>query len=323
LRDDFEDLYIFARKLGLRVILLTNATLITPALAKVFARIPPLEPIEVTLYGMHKNSYEAVTMVSGSFEAAWQGIDLLLKKKIPFVVKGVFLQQNSEEIDEFESWAATIPYTDTIPSYSLFLDLRARRDSQQKNRHIKGLRLSPKEVVTFFFRRREQYLKEMRKFCSQFAKPSGRDIFSCGAGMRNGCVDAYGHLQLCMLLRHPATVYDLKKGTLKDALTIFFPEIRTMKAENPDYLNRCARCFLHGLCEQCPARSWMEHGTLDTPVEYHCEIAHAQARALGLLEEGEQAWQIEDWEDRIRNFSAAEPARQGTDHAEARSCTRG
>lgn len=135
-------------------------------------------------------------------------------------------------------------------------------------------------------------------------------------------MDAYGYLQPCMLLRHPATVYNLKKGSLKNSLTNFFPEIRKMKAKNPDYLTRCARCFLHGLCEQCPAQSWMEHGTLDTPIEYHCEIAHAQAQALGLLEKGEQAWQIEDWEDRIRNFSEGKPACQGTGQAEVRSCTR-
>jgi len=323
LREDFEDLYIFARRLGLRVILLTNATLITPALTKVFARIPLLQPIEITLYGMNRRSYESVTRVSGSFEAAWQGIHLLLEKKVPFVVKGALLPPNRGEMEEFESWAATIPWMDTTPSYTLFFELRARRDSTQKNKLIKGLRLSHEDAVAFFFRRQEEYLREMREFCFKFARPSGRNIFSCGAGIRSGCVDAYGHLQPCMLLRHPDTVYDLKKGSLKDALTNFFPEIRKMKAENPNYLTRCARCFLHGLCEQCPARSWMEHGTLDTPVDYHCEIAHAQARALGLLEEGEQAWQIEDWEDRIRNFSEVMPTCQGTGHAEVRKCTRG
>ena len=308
LREDFADLYIFARKLGLRVILLTNATLITPALAKIFARTPPLEPIEVTLYGMQRNSYEAVTRVSGSFGAAWRGIHLLLEQKVPFVAKGALLPPNREEIEEFESWASTIPWMDAAPSYSIFFDLRDRRDSQQKNPLIKGLRLSPEDAIAFFFRRREQYLREMREFFSQFTRPSGSNIFSCGAGVRSCCVDAYGNLQLCMSLRHPATVYDLKKGFVKDALTNFFPEIRNMKAENPDYLTRCACCFLHGLCEQCPARSWIEHGTLDTPVAYHCEIAHAQARALGLLEEGELAWQIEHWEERIRNFHEASKA---------------
>jgi sulfatase maturation enzyme AslB (radical SAM superfamily) len=103
-----------------------------------------------------------------------------------------------------------------------------------------------------------------------------------------------------MQLRHPDTVYNLRKGSIKDAMTFFFTRIRALKAENTDYLCRCARCFLKGLCEQCPAKSWMEHGTLDTPVEYLCEIAHAQARYLGLLEEGENAWDVRDWKERIR-----------------------
>lgn len=322
LREDFEDLYIFARKLGLRVILLTNATLITPALTQVFARVPLLQPIEVTLYGMQRNSYEAVTRVSGSFAAAWQGIQILLEKKVPFAIKGALLPPNRDEMGEFESWTSTIPWMDTVTSYSIFFDLRARRDSLQKNISIKKLRLSPEDAVAFFFRRGEEYLREMREFCSKFTRPSGRNIFACGAGVRSGCVDAYGHLQLCMLLRHPDTVYDLKRGSLKDALINFFPRIREIQTENPGYLTRCARCFLQGLCEQCPARSWMEHGTLDTPVAYHCEIAHAQARALGLLKEGELAWQIVQWQERIRNFSGSEPVRQGTGHAEVGSHTR-
>jgi radical SAM protein with 4Fe4S-binding SPASM domain len=310
LREDFEDLYIFSRKLGLRVILLTNATLITPALSKVFARVPLLQPIEVTVYGMRRNSYEAVSRVAGSFEAAWHGIHVLLEQKVPFVVKGALLPPNREEMEEFASWAATVPWVENPLSYSIFFDLRARRDSGHKNISIKKLRLSPEEVVAFFFRRREEYLREMREFCSQFTRPSGKGIFSCGAGVGSGCVDAYGYFQLCMLLRQPATVYDLKKGSLKDALINFFPRIREIQTENPDYLNRCACCFLQGLCEQCPARSWMEHGTLDTPVAYHCEIAHAQARALGLLEEGELAWQIVQWQERIRNFSEGKPVCQ-------------
>jgi hypothetical protein len=61
-----------------------------------------------------------------------------------------------------------------------------------------------------------------------------------------------------------------------------------------------------GLCEQCPSKSWMEHGTLDTPVEYLCEVAHAQTRYLGLLEGGEKAWQIDNWKERVEVFSFEE-----------------
>jgi radical SAM protein with 4Fe4S-binding SPASM domain len=95
-------------------------------------------------------------------------------------------------------------------------------------------------------------------------------------------------------------VYDLHNGSLKDALTNFFPRLREeTRALNPNYLARCARCFLKGLCEQCPAKSWAEHGTLDTPVEYLCQVAHVQAMDMGLLRAGECAWQIENWEGRI------------------------
>jgi len=301
LREDFEELYIFARKLGLKVLIFTNATLITEYLACLFAKIPPLEKIEVTVYGMRKISYEGVTRIPGSFEAAWRGISLLLEHKIPFMVKGALLPQNKEEIDEFEKWAANIPWMDKPPSYSMFFDLRCRRDNG-KNEAIKSLRITPEEGLKILTRHRERYLKEMKEFCAKFMRPSGDKPFSCGSGRGGGCVDAYGYFQPCLMLRHPDCVYNLRDGSLKDALENFFPKIRKMKSNNPEYLTHCARCFLKGLCEQCPAKSWMEHGTLDTPVEYLCAVAHTQAKFLGLLQEGEKSWEVEGWQQRIREF---------------------
>jgi len=302
LREDFEELYIFARKLGLKVLIFTNATLINSHLVELFSRISPLEKIEITVYGMKKSSYETVTRTDGSFEACWRGINLLLKHKVPFVVKSALLPSNKDEIEEFETWVVTIPWMDKSPSYSMFLDLHCRRN-EKKNRLIRGLRVSPDEGLKVLIRRKDKYLKEMKEFCSKFMRPSGDRLFSCGAGCGGGCVDAYGCFQPCMMLRHPDTVYNLKKGSLKDALINFFPKLREAKATSPDYLNRCARCFLKGLCEQCPAKSWAEHGSLDRPVEYLCEIAHVQARFLGLLKDGEMGWEIEDWQGRIEAFS--------------------
>ena len=301
LRDDFTDLYLGARRLGLKVMLLTNARLITPDLARLFARIPPLEKIEVTVYGMRRESYEAVSRVGGSFEQFRRGVGLLLNNKVPFVVKGAVLPPNRKEMEEFETWATTIPamHTPPTPTYAMFFDLRGRRDSPFKNRLIRSLRVSPEDGVILARRQGRAYLQEMRQICGKFMGPPGDLLFSCGAG-HGACVDAYGKLQPCLLLRHPEMVYDLHKGSLKEALTHFFPRLRKeTRAANPDYLARCTRCFLKGLCEQCPAKSWAEHGTLDTPVEYFCRVAHAQARDLGLLEEGEHAWEVENWKERI------------------------
>jgi radical SAM protein with 4Fe4S-binding SPASM domain len=309
LRQDFEELYLYARKSGLKVLLFTNATLMTPSLVELFSRIPPLEKIEVTVYGMKRTSYETITRAPGSFEAAWMGVNLLLEKKVPFVVKSALLPPNREEVEEFEAWASAVPWMDDFPSYSVFFDLHCRRD-KKKNEIIQKIRPAPQEGLKFIARRKATYLKEMKRFCSRFMGPTGDNLFSCGAGLGGVCVDAYGKLQLCMGLRHPQTVYDLHKGSLKQAVTQFFPEVRKIKAKNFDYLARCARCFLKGLCEQCPGKSWTEHGTLDTPVEYLCEIAHAQARYLGLLGKDEKAWDVLDWKERIRNLSEKETETQ-------------
>ncbi|MBU1006592.1 MAG: radical SAM protein [Candidatus Omnitrophica bacterium] len=302
LREDFEELYVFTRKQGLKVLIFTNATLINKRLAELFSRIPPLEKIEVTVYGINKNSYEAVTGKKGSFKAAEKGIKLLLKNKIPFVVKSAVLPPNKNETDKFEKWAMAIPDMDRLPSKSMFFDLRCRRDNEIKNRFIKKLRITPEEGIGILTREKDKYIKEMKEFCSKFTRPPGDDLFSCGAGF-SGCADAYGYFLPCIMLKCPDTAYDLKNGTLEDAIVNFFPKIRAMRAKNKDYLKRCAKCFLKSLCEQCPAKSWMEHGTLDTPVEYFCEIAHAQAKFLGLVKPHEKAWEVTDWKERLRNFS--------------------
>ena len=322
LRPDFEELYLFARRLGLKVLIFTNARLITPQLADLLAHIPPLVFMEITVYGMRKESYEAVSRVPGSFAQFRRGVDLLLDRKVPFIVKSVLLPPNKAEMDEFESWANTISWMDKRPSYSIFLDLRNRRDDEKKNALIASLRLSPQEGEAMLTRDAAKYRKGTEEFAAKFMGPSGDALFRCGAG--NGmCVDAYGFAQPCMGVRAPELTFNLrsrslrggerhrsnpgnepageKRNMLSEALD-FFKNIKTIKAAHPDYLRRCAVCFLKGLCEQCPAKSWAEHGTLDTPVEYLCEIAHAQARWMGWLNEGEKAWGIPDWKKRVRGL---------------------
>ena len=48
----------------------------------------------------------------------------------------------------------------------------------------------------------------------------------------------------------------------------------------------------------------MESGTLDTPVEYLCDVAQAQTRYLGLIGVDEKAWEVIDGRVRVERFSA-------------------
>ncbi len=302
LREDFAELYLHARRLGMKVVIFTNARRITPELAGLLARVPPLERVEVSAYGMSRKAYEAVSRTPGSFAQFRRGLDRLLRHGVPFIVKGVLLPANREEADEFESWAMSLPWVDRPPAVALLLELRGRRDSARRNRLIERLRLPPEEVVRFLNRRRREYRREMKAFCRRFIAPPGRRLFACGAG-QGGCVDAYGRLQPCLSLRAPGLSNDLRRVSLKRALASGSSMCRSIVARDPAYIERCARCFLKGLCEQCPARSWSESGTLDAPVAYLCRVAHAQARDLGLLAAGETGWEVRDWRGRIAAMS--------------------
>ena len=303
LREDFEDIYIHTRRLGIKVVLFTNATLITPTLADLFAKIPPLEKIEISYYGMRKSSYETISRVSGSYEAASRGINLLVENNVPFALKNVLLPPAMQEVEEFEGWASHLPGINEKPAYTFSINLRCRRDSDKKNSQIKKLRLAPDKIFTFLARNKAEFSQVMQEFCTKFMGVGGRCLFTCGAGMRGGAVDAYGRFQLCLLLRHPETVYNLGDGNLREAVVEFAPDIRTREGESNAYLTRCARCFLKGFCDQCPGKSWIEHGTLDTPVEYLCDVAHTNAKCIGLIGESEKAWEVDDWGQRIERIS--------------------
>jgi len=300
LREDFSELYLFTRKLGIKVIIFTNARKITSEIAKLLSKIPPLEKIEVSVYGMSRESYEKVSRVPGSYEEFRSGIDLLLKYNIPFRVKGILLPDNFPEKEEFESWASTLPWMDQTPSYSSNFELRERRDSDSKNRMIDSLRNIPDETIG-----RPSEKKKLTRskidFLNNFIGPPGPELFSCGAG-QSGSIDAYGFIHPCLTLKADEYSYDLKNGTIKEAIFKFFPEKLQTEAGNPDYLEKCSKCFLKGLCLQCPSRAWSENGTFDSPVEYLCRVAHREALDLGLLTGDEKGWEVTDWKDRIKKL---------------------
>jgi radical SAM protein with 4Fe4S-binding SPASM domain len=278
LRADFPEIYLAARRKGLRVKLLTNGCLLTPALARLFAAVPPLEKIELTAYGHDRRSYEAATRMPGSFAQFKRGLSLLSKYQVPHAVKGVLFQNTLKDKARFESWVTR--RTGEKPAITMMLDLRHRRDSRTRNSVIQCLRLSPVQAAATacadpLFR------EQMKVFPTRYMGAQGKRLFTCSAGT-SVCLDAYGRLQPCLLLRKRELTYDLNKGSLRDALTNFFPRVLSVEAKYHGYFDRCARCGLKGFCHQCPARSYIEHGALDKPVEYLCAVAHQQAWPLHL-----------------------------------------
>jgi radical SAM protein with 4Fe4S-binding SPASM domain len=200
----------------------------------------------------------------------------------------------------------------TSPGYSISFEQRARRDDPAKDEQIRSLRITPREGLALLARNEAKYRAAMQD-ATRLMGPTGPRLFPCGAGCGYAAVDAYGRAQPCLGIRSPELTVDLLHVSLADALESF-AALGDVQATNPEYLTRCAICFLKGLCEQCPAKSWNENGTLDTPVEYLCDWAHAQARWMGWLGEEEHGWEVVEWRERLEQGKVGRvPGQQGED----------
>ncbi len=281
LRPDFPEIYMALKRKGLLVSVFTNAALIDEEHLRLFSRYPPRD-IEVSVYGVTRETYEKVTRRRGSFAAFMRGLDLLRGSGIRVRLKAMAMRSNVRELPAIARFCRerTKDYFRFDPLLHLRFDGNAMR-----NTDIRAERLSPGEIVAIE-QADEERANALHKGCDELMIPeqahAGCDhLFHCGAGNGSFSISCDGLFRLCSDLWHPDCVYDLRKGTLADAWHNFAPRVRDRKSNRSEFLAKCRVCRIANLCFWCPARSHLETGEMDRCVEYFCEVAHARARAFG------------------------------------------
>jgi radical SAM protein with 4Fe4S-binding SPASM domain len=269
LRSDFAQIYTYARRKGLFVLLFTNATLLTSELADLLAEWPP-RLVEISLYGATQETYERVTGIPGSYHRCRRGIDLLLERGIRLRLKTMALSVNYHELDDMRALAE-----------GMGLDFRydAEVHAAFDGSHVPwDYRLSPEEVV-HLERRDPRFKTEWEKLLEKGGNQRRySDLqYRCGAGQVAFHVDPHGLLTPCLAVRHHA--YDLRAGSFRQDWRDFIPSIREERIP-PD--SPCARCLIRTLCRNCAGNAVLETGRPAQPSEYFCRVAHLRAQFLGL-----------------------------------------
>jgi radical SAM protein with 4Fe4S-binding SPASM domain len=284
LRKDFFDLYQALLSKGLLLSLFTNATLVTDEHIRFFRKFPPRD-IEVTVYGVTRETYERVTRTPGSFAAFKRGLDRLLGSGVTIRLKAMALRSNKHEIAAIGDFCRAR----TKGAYRFDPQLHLRFDRNgARNTMIRAERLSPREVARLERIDPERF-GALRAACGDILPaetPPGapargcRHIFRCSVGQRSFVVGPEGLLRPCLSLHHPDFLFDLRKGSLADAWARFLPEALGRESDRPEYAEKCGKCPLVNLCLWCPAHAYLETGELDLPVEDFCRVAEARAESL-------------------------------------------
>ncbi len=256
-RKDFEDIYIMLKKKGFLVSVLTNGTLLRENHVELFKRYPP-RAIEISAYGANQLTYARLTGNKTGFTHFMKALTLCMEAGLPVILKALEIQALQGEIAEMEKLISHYPNGAFIKDDTLF----NRVDNNiQKSQQILSQRLTQNRGGIF------PVVKPVK---TPKRNAFNGNLFFCNAGINSCWIDSTGMVHLCTTLRPQEFAYDLKTGTLRDYWENVVPKLLGTCSADPEFDDNCNQCPNRSKCQWCPALSWTEHRTLDTPVGFVC-----------------------------------------------------
>jgi len=263
-REDFPEIYAYAKNKGFIITVFTNAYSLTAAIADYFKKSPPFA-VEITLNAATQELYEKISRVKGSFAKAMAGIKLIIQRKLPVKIKTQVLKDNFKELGKIKEFVENLGL-----DYTPNVFLHSRLDG---NLTPAGLRISAQEVLSLNGRK-----ERIKDDCGLLARPlasrPANNLFLCAIGGGDGMhIDPYGNLFPCICIREPKV--NLLKENVKEARGNILGWVRN-KNFTINSNSKCKTCALKNNCASCPGKALLETGSLEKPVEWFCELAKAR-----------------------------------------------
>jgi len=268
IRDDFLEIYSYAKTKGFIIILFTNGQALTAKIMDYLVKSPPYS-IEITLNSITKKTYESITQIPGSFLKVMKTINMLKERKLPLILKTNCLKQNKHEIGRIK-----------VFTEKLFAKLR--RDKYQfryeslirpRNNLDKtpcNYRLSFKELLEV----RKQDPDIWREYQEDLdcglsgLKRDRRFLYQCSSWLHRFFINPYGYLKFCN--SSDKFSVNLKTTSFKEGFYEIFPKLLNEKFKTK---SKCKNCRLRSICYSCPANAYLETGDEEAPIPYYCELA--------------------------------------------------
>ncbi len=266
-REDFLELYGYAKNKGFIITIFTNGYSMNRRIAEYLRGRPPFV-IEITLNAVTQDLYEKISQVKGSFYKVMRGINLILKAKLPLKIKTQVTRDNFRELPRIRKFVES---SGLKFRPGIFLHSRLNRDLAPAN-----LRISPQEVLGLNGNKKS--LIDDRDLLTNHQPrptpclPAGRnhELFRCAIGGGDGVyIDPYGNTFPCDCIRKPKI--NLLKEDVGEAQKKVLDWVRTRYFANN---SKCQSCSIRNTCFNCPGKALLETGDLEGRVRWFCALAH-------------------------------------------------
>lgn len=262
IRGDFLRIYSYAKDKGFIITVFTNGYSMTEQIAEYFKTRPPFV-IEISLNAATKELYEKISQVKGSFEKTMNGIDLILKAKLPLKIKTQVTKDNLKEMPEIKKFIRSMGL-----NFHPGIDLHARLNSDLTPCN---LRISHQEVLNLNGNMclSENGCQSDKRIPHTAHRKPNSNLFTCAIDGGDGInIDPYGSTFICNLIRKPR--FNLLKVDIEYAQNKLLLLVRNRKLSTG---SKCKNCNLRESCRVCPGRAYLETGDMEAPIPYYCESA--------------------------------------------------
>jgi len=270
-RPDFEELFLYLKKKGVLISLLSNITLLNEGHIRLFKEYP-VEIISTTMYGYTEETYERVTGVKGSYSKFMGALELLKKNSIPFELKYVAMEQNYDEVYKMREFGNQLG----VPMV-IILDVHPMSDGSTEPMN---LRLTPREAFEFdvndegrcnFWKdvAKELLNGEIKTLPQKTAERFKNGyLYPCSIANQHVFITSDYKMQGCV--RASYKQFDLHKGTFDEGWAYLQRELVDKKSSEQ---YKCNKCQNIRFCEHCVANFMLTFGDEEKPDPFFCEVA--------------------------------------------------
>ncbi|OQW35881.1 MAG: hypothetical protein A4E19_15600 [Nitrospira sp. SG-bin1] len=265
-RPDLRRILHHARRLGLLIRLLTNATRVTAELVSLL-RTVHVEQVCVSIYGATPSTYERMTAVPGSYAAFHRGLGMLSQAGLPVIVRMPVTVINFHEIRRCHSIAAEFGF-----KFQYCFDLTPTVTGDVTPLRY---RLTPEAKI----RIDQDMLADWGLPSPEGTCVSAGDFIECACGHTRFAITPYGEMNLCTAF--PIPRYNLRTGSVSEGWELLK---RTVDEARPNNRYECAACNVRAYCRQGRNDAWLETGDLSVCLPHYKQWAELEHRTHGLLD---------------------------------------
>ncbi len=268
LRDDIFEIAAYGTKIGLRMVMAPNGTLVTKEKAAMMKE-SGIKRISISLDGSSRQSHDRFRGVSGAFDGAMNGIQMAKNAKIPFQINTTITKTNLLEIPKILTLAEELGAV----AHHIFLLVPTGRGKYIVDQAIDAEEYE--KTLNWFYDQRDKTSLQLKATCAphyyrilrQRAKKEGKKVNfethgldavtrGCLAGTGFCFISHIGRVQTCGFL--DIKCGDIKQTTFKDVWenSIVFNKLRDFN----NLEGKCGICEYKNFCGGCRARAFEATG---------------------------------------------------------------